>query len=169
MKYFAKYLPVEEKPNIGDKILHDKLGILMCSYIDGIFHTFKDHTGKEWNLDYNKYPTVKLFLCSRDISWEEGDDRHILVTSDKNLWGEIEDGSIVPIEVSHGYDNDTIVPLIDGNQAEKDTIFKVIGEISPEATWVKEGDEFDDSDCEWEDKPNYHTYVLIKGPFGHFH
>lgn len=69
--------------------------------------------------------------------------------------------------------------------------FKVIGLISPEATWVKKGNEFDEGEIELEyhisaPPPNidyrvrksyYNTvtdnkkYVIvkIKGPCGHFH
>lgn len=62
---------------------------------------------------------AKLFLCSRDI--KVGDK----VRSDKEPHIEYE--------------------LNDGNN--RALLFKVIGEISPEATWVKEGDDFDED--EW--------------------
>lgn len=65
--------------------------------------------------------------------------------------------------------------------------YKVIGEISPEATWVKEGDEFDDKDIEVytidvlenryipisiEEKrviERSKSIIKIKGSCGHFH
>ena len=57
------------------------------------------------------------------------------------------------------------------NISENDVI-KVIGEISPDATWVKEGDEFDESDIDhggWVDEDLKTILIKIKGPCGHFH
>ena len=55
--------------------------------------------------------------------------------------------------------------------------YRVIGEISPDATWVKEGDEFDEEEIVVSRKPMkkyiennpYCKIVNIKGPCGHFH
>jgi len=70
---------------------------------------------------------------------------------------------------------------------ENDLPFQVIGEISPEATWVKEGDEFDESSVSevWQGTDNvvgtdagpddyyknlnHPSWFKIKGPCGHFH
>lgn len=50
--------------------------------------------------------------------------------------------------------------------------FKVIGEISPEATYVKEGAEFDkdEIDSTWYSSTDCSQRICkIKGPCGHFH
>jgi len=60
--------------------------------------------------------------------------------------------------------------------------FKVIGEISSEAIWVKERDEFDENQLgiKYKDYSEvniypfvenmaFDKYIVIKGPCGHFH
>lgn len=63
--------------------------------------------------------------------------------------------------------------------------FKVIGEISPEATFVKEGDEFEDyhmttfymgeseygwdKERPWEPLKQEKNFCTVKGPCGHYH
>jgi len=82
-------------------------------------------TPKDYNNIYVPYwdgrKLVKLFLCSRDI--KHGDKYHDYAGS--------------PV-FTHDEDD----PMLD-----KDC-FKIIGEISPNATWVKEGDEFDEEDLD---------------------
>lgn len=77
-----------------------------------------------------KFRKLKLFLCSRDI--EEYD----IVD---NVHGD-EKGTVVHIYPENaGYEvevNDTMTIY------KPHEIFKVIGEISPDAKWVKEGDEY---------------------------
>lgn len=47
---------------------------------------------------------------------------------------------------------------------------KVIGEISPDAVWVKEGDEFNyPLECTHPLPLKDGRYCMIKGPCGHFH
>jgi hypothetical protein len=68
---------------------------------------------------------VKLHLCSRDIK--------------------IGDKGLVSKEISHK----STMPILDAYelQALKEYgAYKIIGEISPEATWVREGDEFDEDE-----------------------
>lgn len=64
-------------------------------------------------------------------------------------------------------------------------LVKVIGPMSPNATWVKEKDEFESGDIytdglgfiwwfdykgEKSSEPNgYYKYLRVKGPCGHFH
>lgn len=104
----------------------------------------------------------KLFLCSRDI--QVGDEIIYEITNAKFKW--------------------------DGNTPQRPEDFKVIGEISPEATWVKEGDEFEEEQLKfWKNlssglnhqggfvvnpkiRPDWQEWVTdvqIKGPCGHFH
>ena len=115
-KYFAKYLPVEGKIKDDD------------------YFEEEDITGKKYILknlgplsllphDHLKSrQKVKLFLCSKDI--EVGD-----IVKEQLLNGKLE--------------NFTIHTL---NDIDLDKQFKVIGEISSDAIWVKERDEFDKTD-----------------------
>lgn len=67
---------------------------------------------------------------------------------------------------------------------KEEDFFKVIGQISPEATWVKEGDEFDLDDLLALEHPSLSVRkpithirakfigtaeIYVKGPCGHFH
>lgn len=116
---------------------------------------------------------AKLFLCSRNI--QAGDEYY--TNSFQKYKTPLE-----PDEDFFKYNNER---------------FKVIGEISPEATWVNEGDEFEEGDYrirwyslraqrftphgDYEPSDEYTnlgegrkyghttTYVQIKGPCGHFH
>jgi len=83
-------------------------------------------------------PAFNLSLCSRDIQigdevWEEGIDSPI---------GE----EVLKIAHDGIYGNVAIYRLEDGSQTSDfcTNLFKVIGEISKAARWVKEGDEFDE-------------------------
>lgn len=73
--------------------------------------------------DYSGYQKVKLFLCSRDI--QVGDTVKALLVD------------------KFGYKDYLITDKDSAELSIEMGDFKVIGEISPEATWVKEGDEFD--------------------------
>ena len=70
---------------------------------------------------------MKLFLCSRDI--QVGDTFHSFSGMSELKW--------------------------DGKFQLHPDDFKVIGEISNEATWVKEGDEFDESEIKIIQRPKY--------------
>lgn len=101
-----------------------------------------------------EYRKAKLFLCSRDI--QVGDLVFAL--------NEEEAGNVVDLKDLCYW------------QSKKS--YKIIGEISPEATWVKEGDEFEGegidfvstiSDKEYRNKTANNIYFKILGPCGHFH
>jgi hypothetical protein len=157
--YFAKYLPVEGEIKEGDLYLAD--GNLVC----------KAKIPKKYNNPhvpyFDSYKKVKLFLCSRDIQ-----------VGDKFFHNDFPNKEFEVESSLH------FTKLIKTSGS-----YKVIGEISPEATWVVEGDEFDEEHikrnhicydtwgntgycfhcqrskgCDSEDY-NY----LIKGPCGHFH
>lgn len=66
-----------------------------------------------------------MFLCSRDI--QVGDKYKVPKYPGSNEYDDVERYASEPMEDS----------------------FKVIGEISPDATWVKEGDEFDENEIEF--------------------
>ncbi len=111
-KYFAKYLPVEGEIKDDDHFEEE------------------DITGKKYILKnlgplsllphdhLKRRQKVKLFLCSKDI--EVGD-----IVKEQLLNGELEDFTIHTL-----------------NDIDLDKQFKVIGEITSDAIWVKEGDEF---------------------------
>lgn len=117
MKYFTKYIPVEGRPEPGDIIIKDgKLSKVGC-------HGLGSAT---------KWKKAKLFVCSRDI--EVGDK----VNGDIDAFNL---GIVTKIEgvVAWVKENTT-------NREEdwmKSSLYKVVGEVSPGAIWVKEGDEFE--------------------------
>lgn len=165
-KYFAKYLPVEEEIKNGDSIIFDGY--------NGI-STRHDERGRN-TLTKNgiKLKKVKLFLCSIDI--QVGD----YIRSEHSPATLVKD-----IEVTNSLDTST--PHWEaGNDYlyDKKLSFKVIGEISSEAIWIKEGDEFDENEikkvnmqeyghyCDWiegREQLGYKCTVLIFGPCKHFH
>lgn len=158
-QYFAKYLPVEGEIPIGS---------LMFFKIGGEWTrpaNFDDYLG----VGIEEVKLAKLFLCSRDI--QVGD----------NVYNTAQE--------TYFKANQELVDMLNDPNVEITTNIKVIGEISPEATWVKEGDEFDDEDIniwawdgedewnfsieEWLLEEQEHSYedskIEIKGPCGHFH
>lgn len=181
--YFAKYLSVEEEIKEQD----------LASYKDNIVRVDEfthDDTVAIFNLDgsenqYNEVKEdvfkelakkVKLFLCSRDI--QVGDELDCVYTlpdgGDFHKKGEV-------VLNGNGIDNiaytiktkDAFYPSGFGKEfIPKEYAYKVIGEISPEAIFVKENDEFaeeqinkqwyDDSgsdDQPWKDFKGYDKYM----------
>lgn len=160
MKYI-KYLFVEGEINEGDWCKHLPTGkIIYCSYQSVIDKL------KEKNF-LSQYKKVNPFLCSRDI--EVGDK--VWINQDTTY------------EVDHikgGY-------IYFGGMSIRGRVgstFKVIGEISPDVKWVKEGDEIVDFETEMFFKHDNKWYKeqlkdidlqekkwfkTIKGPCGHYH
>lgn len=150
-KYFAKYLPVEGKIKEGEPYLNK--GVLF----------FADPVFDEGNNPNNSNPRITnkkavLFLCSREIQ-----------VGDEITWIGTGGSPQTPFGTKMKHDT----PLTSGIMHEN--WIKVIGEISPEATWVKEGDEFDLKDFNpisaaniQHNKPITDS-IRIKGPCGHFH
>lgn len=127
LKYFCKYLPVEGEIKIG-------------GMTQGTAGGFYDVTEVEIMLNEKglmKYKPFKLFLCSRDI--QVGDEVLSTLNNKRYIVEQVK-GFLFRIG-STVYDKDNITHLYK-------TYFKVIGEISPEAIWVKEGDEFDEDELE---------------------
>jgi hypothetical protein len=93
----------------------------------------------ELNTTHGNLKKTKLFLCSRDI--EVGDK----VLDEEFCEWIVQDSDLKALYL----------------------LTKVIGEISPEATWVKEGDEFDEEQIQF--RGCLQNLCLIKGPCGHFH
>lgn len=163
--YFCKFLPVEGEIKEAERIywkgkVYTHVPIL-SNFRDktfGIIEGEKQGTHIPW--DEGK--PIKLFLCSRDI--KVGDTIHD------------EDGGVYELNNSsylEGYKNRNCTHM-----------FKVIGEISPEAGWVKEGDEFDKDQIKlwtyagevrrphpsmFDNWDGARIVVEILGPCGHFH
>lgn len=170
MKYFAKYLLTKEK--------YCKHGE-PCLYAEGDIGI----SGKPYKSEIGAKP-IKLFLCSRDIQvGDKVNNNNIIKTIEQNKGSNPDEIKLLEDDLTHWFTFEQ-----GGLSTNKDT-FKVIGEISPDAIWVKEGDEFDeDKLCvrltnmhgalnnyafhKFEDILQYNsTYIRIgiKGPCGHFH
>ena len=170
-KYFAKWLPVEGDFNML------KVGEKVFSYgADGDGPSkLLDYTGEELGVC-----RAKLFLCSRDI--QVGDENVKFIGTD----GKCNDWYVTKPTESDSR-------RIREWQEKGAEVFKVIGEISPDAySYVKEGDEFNEDNI-WfigihrsfpdmnttsttyeEHKIDlatgkYTTVCKIKGQCGHFH
>ena len=126
-KYFAKYIILDgEEIKKGDKYYSE------CGASDREVHIAKEDNPKG---DYLK---VELSLCSRDIKL--GDTIHI--STSKSKTGVVE--SCKPDDES----GLIISYLVDGCFYGADLCYKILGKISRHALWVKEGDEFDDSEID---------------------
>ena len=131
-KYFTKYLPVEGEIKEGDKYScpHKGHGIDLGN---GIPHKPKTIICTYPHSGYTCKDCykIKFFLCSRDI--EPGDQ----------VYSDFDNGYLgIAKKKSEGFN------------------FKMIGEISPEATWVKEGDEFDEGEIKIE--TGFFETIMIK-------
>ncbi len=134
MNYFAKYLPVEGEIEPQAKV---KSNGTIVTAIE------KEGEGDTWLTDgFPKYVSniqkVQLFLCSRDI--QIGDRLTILQYNGDPNWEATlvrEDG-----ESFFYCDHLPETGLHNGFGVLKKDTLKVIGRISPQALWVKEGDEF---------------------------
>ena len=185
-KYFAKYLPLKNKIiQDGDLIMHPTTGNRMIAT-------------KDMGLGYltvnTDWVAIKLFLCSRDI--QVGDKVKTCQTKDDYyrdnpiLTSYPAEGIVVSEDTKYVWnikyttnEGEYVLPI------PKNYCIKVIGEVSPDATWVKEGDEFDEDEVElwarpisnhytpyrplkkehWFDGTKRESFWKIKGPCGHFH
>jgi hypothetical protein len=105
--------------------------------MDGIF----EYKGKMNLPDVQLPKKVKLFLCSRNI--QVGDKVLDIRT---NTWKEVNNSCGVELY----------------KQKPNDIQFKVIGEISPNAKWVKEGDEFEENDWDYSEEEDDKGEKVIK-------
>jgi hypothetical protein len=137
-KYFAKYLPIEGEIKEGDYFIEkDTLGNDNILPCLGLL-SLVPHD----HLVSRK--KVKLFLCSRDIQ-----------VGDKVYTG----SSIFELD----YNSFCALRTLDSDKKW----FKIIGEISPEAEWVKEGDKFDKADLSahgagpnWNDSYGKYKFIV---------
>lgn len=104
---------------------------------------------------------AKLFLCSRDI---QVGDKYFHDDFYPYPVGDIADTNTKVMNAHMMVSNE-------GEDYEGDWSYKVVGEISPEATWVKEGDEFDEDEVSrcFYGKECPGGKVKIKGLCGGFH
>ncbi len=144
-QYFAKYLPVEGEIKEFDKVLNRDSG-----FIDTFGYDYRAIMTLEEMSE--KLQKVKLFLCSRDIQvgdkiWDSMDSFYLII------------GNQTAIDIYHKRDCNHWT--------------KVIGEISPEATWIKEGHQFKLTDFtplvqaylnDPTIKPSLPRYIQIKCP-----
>lgn len=122
-KYFSQFLPVEGEIKKNDYLIDPTLPTL------GIMQAITDNEGK---LIKNRGGSkVILFVCSKDIQVGDKIDGEISVRfhSPKLV---VADGETGPKEGNWG------------NISIFRDPYKIIGEVSPEATWVKNGDVFDE-------------------------
>lgn len=131
-QYFVKLIPVKGKIKKGD--------LIICSNSPGTNVTHKD-----WQMaqGHSCCKKAKLFLCSRDIQ-----------VGDKNVYDRfLQKENLTAIKI----DPFRIVPKYmilrdsNGNTYSQENsirgfLFKAVGEISSDATWIKEGDEFDEDE-----------------------
>ena len=135
-KFYAKYLPVDGEINVGDTF-HSK----WRSEHKFVHHVTVGSITDDLYISENGTPysksdatsKVKLFICSRDIQ----------------VGGEF-------------YAIDMSKQIAKENYEKLDHDFKVIGEVSPEAIWVKNGDEFDTEELSFRMIPDTPSPAHIK-------
>lgn len=134
IKYFTKYLPVEGEINEGDHVIDPRIapkdGLDYIKEDNFINAMGEDVILPDWKTRFN-FQKQKLFVCSKDI--QVGDK---LTCADGNT-------SIIETESQLKF----LAP---------DIWFKVVGEISSEATWVLEEDQFNDDEIK--QKEEFYTW-----------
>lgn len=149
--YVAKYLPVEGEIKIGDRVESESSGKQKV-LVTGITKKGDYITDEPDFYEPDSYfvlPKKKakkfskqLFLCSRDI--QVGDT----VWDTVNHKFEEVETSFIAENTEHAKNVHCWYLKRPSNECkvfnEARLLIKVIGEISPEATWVEEGDEFDE-------------------------
>jgi hypothetical protein len=122
-KYIAEYVPVEQPPKRGDEYLspEGKRGI-------------RTTTDTNDDMFYEECRKLKLSFCSSDIqvgdTFNSANGRNFVCTK------------IDPFKV---YSIGGLLSDTEEVAHNRAWTYKVIGEVSPDATWVKEGMEFDES------------------------
>lgn len=119
--YFAKYFPVEGEIKEGDSFFENDNLVLNWDNLEDLpYINAKLYIKK-----------AKLFLCSRDI--QVGDKVRL------------ENGEQVEIVTLTNHEKDTFGVKSDSIWGNYSKVFKVVGEVSLGAKWVKEGDEVDEN------------------------
>lgn len=193
LKYFAKYLPVEGEIKEGTLVYFNGFGYDKQDWKDYAgFYTLQ--SGKYYSVAPEKHPIIRI---------QRKDENDLILKVNYNIpesncaphkvflcSKDIQVGDIAYNDKFYPYPNGQLInnnsKVMDHGMMEVDS-FKVIGEISPDAMFVTEGDEFDENElcCFIADGFNSgaqrHTlpftakkgqnklYYGIKGPCGHFH
>lgn len=153
MKYFAKWLPVEGEIKKGNnnQPVWDKSSSRVRYFsleTEEKLKQFKELDGYKTG----SYLPVKLFLCSGDIK-----------NGDRTNYRGFKGYACSPTQPNGIWDffdqNNGLHHIYKENLTE---LFKVIGEISPEATWVKEGDVFDENDIHIPEHPHIVAERMMK-------
>lgn len=148
-KYFAKFLPVQGEPDLGKMCLFQGRVEMYTEY------HWREYCQCEVDNVPNTIQKVQLFLCSREI--EVGDKMESYVPVGEHPYTR-EEG----ICLDYLKEDDTYTyRLSDGSKTNCGAgyCFKVIGPISPQATWVKEGMEFDEEEVKLIER---HPYIFHK-------
>jgi len=123
LKYFCKYLPVEGEIKEGDKFLFkSSQTIFTAGQIENKMIEEFNHD-KYFSIEDCK--KVKLFLCCRNIQ-----------VGDKVKYKDVSTEIEIPIDKENW------------SWLSKHASWSVIGEISTDAVWVKEGNEFAEDEIE---------------------
>ena len=172
MSYFAKFLPVEGEIKDGDWTIDKNIlsspdrqlvQILKVDYPETNYKSGKTETGTYSSAGLDKLQKVKLFLCTNDIQvgdkirsssyirvekWPSGKPLHINGNS-HDLSKKLEVKEFNTGEYGHD------IMTVEGVLVFKGSAFKVIGEISKDAIWIKEGDVFEEEEVEVYRNPNF--------------
>jgi|ERR1044072_1937926 hypothetical protein len=139
-KYFAKFLPIKGKIKEHTYAILD-LGFNNSSIVR-VMSTKKHYSnvsadGNSWDTMTGRLTPVKLFLCSRDITFGRGIySLNELQTEFGSMSKDKTSGRINLFLASDPDMKYVASPL-------ESQCIKVIGEISSNAVWVKDGNEFD--------------------------
>lgn len=126
-KFFVDFIPVEGEVKNGVKYitLNGNIYTHDSSKEEGLDEHFKQ------GLLNGKYKLVKPFLCSRDVPIQVGDKTNKGIITD----------------YCKGFLSEPDEYYVDGNRFPnfiiKRDLYKIIGEVSPNATWITKGMEFD--------------------------
>jgi len=134
-QYFAKYLPVEGEIKKGDYVKCNGAQGIVTDTWGSITVLEKDGEEHNWRSDIPKLH--KLFLCSRDIQVGDTNLQHYDPLTNTKCADE-------PRSINNEEELLYLKDYIE--KVERYDCFKVLGEISPEATWVKEGDTFNNDE-----------------------
>lgn len=139
--YFTKYLPVDDQPtDTNNTIIHRDLNTAYIFCAPKIVAQEAIRQGDK---------LAKLFLCSRDINIGESFYWRDMLSP--NLWSK-----------EYQQDKET-------HDEFAQVVFKVIGEISPDATHIKEGDKFGEEDIanilipSVKSKTYFAKYLVVSG------
>lgn len=128
--YFAKYLPVE-----GEILKGDMAFVVPGSSLPP---TLIKSDGSKTNPKEDK--KAQLFLCSRDI--QVGD--HVKIQGKDN---QLFNKTVLDFRELVEGEKEVLLSSTFDMWSDSGRPIRVIGPISSDAIWVKEGDEFEEDDC----------------------